>query len=847
MTRQLIADLGDAAAGPGLLGGKGASLARLAAAGFPVPEGFHVTTAAYDQFVAQHGLQPLIDAEVAAVSPDNPRSGEEAARRIEHLILSFAMPTEIEQALAAAYVERLGPDAPAAVRSSATAEDLPDLSFAGQQTSYLDVRGSKAVVASVQRCWASLWSARALAYRHHHGLQSAISMAVVVQRLVAADVAGVLFTAHPVTGDSNTIMIHASWGGEAVIRGTVMADAIEVDKASRKIISVRPGKEPSQTKQEIGTFEQGAARSHRGQPSVSPAQVSELTGLGVQVEKLYQQPVDLEWAIASGQAFVLQARPITTLPVSAVPDPWNDSRDLDCLWTRGNIGEAVPDVVTPCSRSMLDVVFDDMMPTLRFGGFAPVGCIGGRMYFNLSVLMTMLAVAGFGRRRLLEATGDIFGSVPSDVEIPVLPVSRWAVAKAVLPATVRNRRRIRANVPRLREFLATTPERCASFRLCVQGTADGGALAALWRGAILPLLHEANVMLEAGSKSDGGAFIRVRKRVRKLVGQEDADLLLRASDTDELASLGPLRGLSELAAGKIDRAAFVRDFGHHSPHLFELSLPRPAEDPAWIDRQVLALRASDLDALLRKQHQAQAAAWDRFERRSPRRATGLRRTLTQARRSTQLREAARSEQARVVLLVRSFVLQAALITGIGADDIFFLTLDEILEALESNPFAITHIPERRIAYERYCTLPDYPALIRGRFDPFAWAADPHRRHDFYDARFADRRATDHVQGLPGSAGTAQGYARVATTIEEASALVPGEVLVTTVTNIGWTPLFPRASAVVTDVGAPLSHAAIVARELGIPAVLGCGNATTVLRTGDLLKVDGTRGTVQVLG
>jgi pyruvate,water dikinase len=173
-----------------------------------------------------------------------------------------------------------------------------------------------------------------------------------------------------------------------------------------------------------------------------------------------------------------------------------------------------------------------------------------------------------------------------------------------------------------------------------------------------------------------------------------------------------------------------------------------------------------------------------------------------------------------------------------------LDLDEVAAVLRGAPAPDT--AERSAAYERYAALPPYPSVIRGRFDPFAWAADPDRRGHLFDASAAPAAPDGAVSGFPGASGVVEGTVRVLRSVDEGEQLRPGEILVTTVTNIGWTPLFPRAAAVVTDVGAPLSHAAIVARELGIPAVVGCGNATSVLRTGHRVRVDGSRGTVEVL-
>jgi pyruvate,water dikinase len=191
------------------------------------------------------------------------------------------------------------------------------------------------------------------------------------------------------------------------------------------------------------------------------------------------------------------------------------------------------------------------------------------------------------------------------------------------------------------------------------------------------------------------------------------------------------------------------------------------------------------------------------------------------------------------------VQRAAELTAHG-DALFFLELPETFDLLRGDPAPLAQVPARRAIYDTYRALPPYPALIRGRFDPVRWAADPNRRSDYYDERAKPAKPDDTITGFPGAAGVVEGTARVLRTPEDAAQLRDGEILVTTVTNIGWTPVFPRAAAVVTDVGAPLSHAAIVARELGTPAVVGCGNATMLLNSGDRVRVDGSNGTVEVL-
>ena len=242
------------------------------------------------------------------------------------------------------------------------------------------------------------------------------------------------------------------------------------------------------------------------------------------------------------------------------------------------------------------------------------------------------------------------------------------------------------------------------------------------------------------------------------------------------------------------------------------------------------------------------------EERHPRKVRSVRHRLERVAASARLREAARSEATRVIWVVREFALRVGELASLeNRDDVFFLSLDEMLDVLSGKKAALSFISTRRKTHARYSALPPYPAIIRGRFEPFAWAADPQRRSDVFDSRAPIPTAStlsacgsDAITGFAGAAGIVEGLVRRLDSPEEGDQLRPGEILVTATTNIGWAVLFLRAAAIVTDVGAPLSHAAIVARELGIPAVVGCGNATMSLHTGDRVRVDGGQGAVRIL-
>jgi phosphohistidine swiveling domain-containing protein len=526
---------------------------------------------------------------------------------------------------------------------------------------------------------------------------------------------------------------------------------------------------------------------------------------------------------------------------------WNDSLAGDYLWTSANYGEAVPDVMTPCSWSLLRIVLDDVEPSI--GPYRVYGNICGRLYKNLSIDASLAAAFWISPRRFAGMIEDAFGRIPEGLEIPVIRLSRWRLLRTLLPEAIHGVLRMRTNLKKLPTFLAEAPASCEALHVRIQAASSSTELVSLWKTDIIPFFHEACHMLEAAADQGGAAIVSIPHNLRKLVGDEDANALLTglSISSSQLASLGPMLGLTQLAKGEIDRATFARQFGHRGPHEAEIAMPRPAEDPDWIDKQLSGLRQAkeDATALLARQEAARQAALDRLHERYPQKEISIRHQIDHWAAIARDREATRSEEVRAFWVLRSFVQRAGALTGQG-ESVFLLSIDEILALLGGDQTSLAYIPARRAAYERYRTLPPYPVLIRGRFDPFQWAADPERRSDVYDALGGSMPAGVAITGLPGAAGIVEGRARVIATVEDGDQLQAGEILVTTVTNVGWTPLFPRAAAIVTDVGAPLSHAAIVARELGIPAVVGCGDATMRLKTGDRIRVDGGKGLVEIL-
>ncbi|GGU22862.1 PEP/pyruvate-binding domain-containing protein [Lentzea flava] len=736
----LILPLDDPAADLAAVGGKGASLATLTRAGLPVPAGFCLTTRAYRE------------------------------RSMEGLLEAF---------------RQLG--GPVAVRSSATAEDLPGLSFAGQHDTVLNV-SEDGLFDAVLRCWDSLRSARAVAYRENNGIESA-EMAVVVQRMVPADVSGVLFTADPVTGRAEPVINAVRGLGEALVSGEANSSDLLTDAQKRELIE-----------------------------------------LGERIEKLFATPMDVEWALTGDKVWILQARPITSLRVE-----WNDTLDGDYLWSNGNVGEAIPEVMTPVTWSLVEV-----LSNMTIGPHRISGNIGGRFYLNISTY-TALGTAIGKAERMLRSGEETFGRIPAGVTVPPLPMSRLAILAAVVRGAggpIKQQFLYRTRLPRL---VRENPARCAAAHEAIAACTTPDALLGLWRNDLDQLLRYVCPILDAGARMIAGGPAAFRRELVALVGEEDATTLLTGfHDGAGLASLGPLVGLARLRSGEIGTEEFARTWGHRCAGEFELSSPRPAEDPEWISRQLETL--ADPEALLARQASARSAAWERLVAAHPAKAAKIRKQLDRIGAGARAREQARSEMVRAFWVMRAFVLRAGELTKSG-DDLFFLPIDDVLRVLGGDTSLLDRVHAQRQAYERYRALPPYPAVIRGRFDPESWAASPNRRADLYDAT-TDVPMPSDVTGFPGSAGVVEGVARVLARVEDGESLRQGEILVTTVTNIGWTPLFTRAAAVVTDVGAPLSHAAIVARELGIPAVVGCGNATTRIASGDRIQVDGARGTVK---
>ncbi len=764
-------------------GGKGGTLAKLRQAGYPVPDGFVIMPAAF----AGDKLRPEAWVQVQARLARMRKGDSETA---------FA------------------------VRSSALSEDSAQASFAGEFETVLDVHTDEMIREAIRTVRQSRHSERVRVYSEAKGIDAAHEIAVVVQQLVRADISGVLFTADPVSGSRAQMTGNYVYGlGDELVSGEVKPYTFTLERPK--------GQYDGST--ELKRF------------------ARKLYKLGSRLEKDLDCPQDIEWCIAEGKLYLLQSRPITTLiGYDPTTGEWNDSLVGNCLWASHMIGEIFPKPVTQSSWSLLGGNFQ----TWKLSGFYMFGTIGGRPYMNVSLLYSVMMKIYRNHERVMKDVEEMFGRLPEGMEIPVIPFTFKEYLTKVLPIEIKfelDKEKTRKKTP---ELLTAAPEWCRRQHVQIQQAQDKAELLALWRKDVEPFFSQIYQAQRVSNEDYLGPLRVLRRQLTEMVGEMDTNVLVSTvgGTSDHLASLGPVVDLAKVARGEMSREEYVERHGHRGPYEDYLPIPRPREDPNWLDRQLAEFEKApvDVDALLARRKAEFDAAWQRFQERYPKKVKKTKRTIDKANAAGIRREAIRTELTRTIAVIRAFYLRAGELTGLG-DDVFFLANQELVDVLSGDDTATAYLAARRKTHEKYSALPPYPAIIRGRFDPFQWAADPNRRSDVFDSHAPIPVSdSDTITGYGGSAGRVEGTVRCIDSPEEGSQLQSGEILVARTTNVGWTPLFPRAAAVITDVGTPLSHAAIVARELGIPAVVGCIDATMRLRTGDRVLVDGGRGVVEIL-
>ncbi|MGO4804426.1 PEP/pyruvate-binding domain-containing protein [Arthrobacter sp. 2MCAF15] len=871
-------------------GGKAANLGELTRAGLPVPPGFCLTTRAYLDATASPALADVHRA-LAATASDDLAGLAALAAKARAMVLDADVPAGIDAAVRTAYAA-LGTDTPVAVRSSATAEDLPFASFAGQQDTYLNVVGADAVLAAVRQCWASLWTDRAVTYRAVQGIDpSAVSLAVVVQHMVDAAVAGVLFTANPVTGRRHEAVIDASPGlGEAVVSGAVNPDHFVLDGATGRILERRIGDKGLLIRPLPGGGTERVAQPDAGTaPSVDDTQLAVLELLGRRAELHFGSPQDLEWAIGQdGAVWLTQSRPITTLyPMLDKQRSGPGPRVYLCF----SLAQGLTRPLTPMGLAGIRLIASSVAEAAHFPvperreGPAPYAEAGQRIFFDLTPVVRSRAGRAIVPRvfDVMEArSAAVLRNLFADPRFSVTIKSPWPLLRHVAPVAARARvpetlvralirpeealRRADRVGEELRAALAVPAGATATQRLDhVERILSRSVFRVV--PAVLPLPALGFALLAAAGKLAGspgnGALQEVLRGLPNNVTTEmDLDLwsLATAIRTDpasaavfeeaELHEIARRYRAAELpGAVQSGLADFLGRYGHRAVAEIDVGMPRWSDDPTHIlgvlanylrmddpvlapDRQ-FAKAARDAEAQVGR---LVAAAGQRSRLRGALAKAALRRTRMFA----GLRELPKFYLVEALGAVRQqLAAVGAELAAAGAidaaDDVFFLDLTEAHVGLRGAKLQGL-VAQRREAYGAELGRRHIPrVLLSDGTEPEAVQTGGRGPAD------ADG-STGRLAGTPASAGVVTARARVILDPQGAH-LEPGEILVAPSTDPGWTPLFLTAGGLVMEMGGPNSHGAVVAREYGIPAVVGVPDATARIATGHNITVDGAAGTV----
>ncbi len=881
-----------------LLGGKAANLAHLESLELPVPPWYAITTDAFERAVA--GLRERIATKLTAAKDLGAASAE-----IRSWILALDLPPGLEDEIAAAQAARIGEDAFVAVRSSAAGEDAAGESFAGLHDSFLFVRGREQILDSVRKVWASAYNERALAYRRAKGIPlDGIAVAVVVQRMVEARTSGVLFTANPNTGSVHEVVISSLWGaGEGLVSAGFDADTWTVDKETLEISAALAAK----TERLVLDTEAGGGLIHlpvpapdRDRPSLTDDEVRALTRLGIAVERHYRRPQDLEFAVdAEGHSFLLQARPVTTV------EELGPAAGNGLIWDNSNIIESYSGVTSPMTFSFIRrayaIVYHCFAEVMGIDARTVranqevfenmLGLFRGQVYYNLFNWYRLVRLfPGFNyNKSFMESMMGVREAARAE-DAPPARTSGLQRYTVELPALLRLVGRSTRNFLHIRrivgdfqahfrehyerwsamDFRAMPPHELAKlyremeekllwewkapiindfFVMVFYGTLK--KLCVSWCGDDSGSLQNDLICGEGGIESTEptkmllalAAQARLNPELRQLLLERPAEELARevpgdprftdfAAGIRRYLDLYGFRCVNELKLEELslkDRPAFLYQI---------LRNYLAAEDPAGMDAAAMEQREGKI------RREAEQKAFQAI-RSVPRRWI-FRRVLGNARLGVKNRENLRFARTRIYGLLRELLravgedfADAGLLDR--ADDVFYLTLDEVWDftkgrAVTTNLRGLATL--RREEFDAYRRM-DPPA---DRFETFGL---PYHRNVFKGRPQAALVTEPGVlRGTGCCPGIVTGPVKVLRTPNE-DARLDGEILVAERTDPGWVPLYPSVSGLLIERGSILSHSAIVAREMGIPTIVGIAGLVSTLRTGQVVTMDGGAGTVRV--
>ncbi|MGW8143825.1 MAG: PEP/pyruvate-binding domain-containing protein [Anaerolineales bacterium] len=873
-------------------GGKGVNLSKLIRAGFNVPGGFILTTQAYKSYINTNKLGDRILERIYQIDDQDAVQLEEASTEIRSWFQNPGIPQQITDQLKEAYAH-LGEDA-VAVRSSATAEDLPDISFAGQQDTFLNITDFESLLQAVTDCWSSLWTARAISYRDRNNIpQDEVYLAVIVQEMVPSESSGIMFTANPLTGSRTELVIDATLGlGEALVAGHVEPDHYVVEKEQRKILSKSLGSKSviMQGKSGGGVQTQEADASET--QAISDEMILSLVDIGVRINDLYQFPQDIEWAFSGGKLFILQSRPITSLfpiPEGIRTTPlrafFSFAAVQGILEPMTPLGQDAVRLIFAGAASMFDFdVTQETQGVFRIAGerlWAEITTVVHHPIGSRLMLRFMSAIDQVVQHTLIRLKDDPsleFGegrlrfSTLKSVAKFVFPFLKgvFGFIKSPQGAAEWIQQSSQAEIARIRDKYSQSPDSKLSLKESVNlygeiFNAFPFAIPHIATGAaagLIPFFLLNKISTQLTGTSDLGLEItrglpnnvttemdlylwEVAQIIRT---DEDCYKLFMSSDSGVLANDYLGNKLPEPAQSQI--STFLDTYGMRGLGEIDIGRTRWREQPDYVFevmRSYLQIEDETLapDVVFNSGKKAAEDAINTLQGIAKRTFAGRMKAEVIGMLAVRVRELAGLRESPKFFIVQLFgiIRQALLESGEELvlngtfdcpDDIFYLYLTE-LEALangESRDWR-SLIAERRRSYQRELGRKQIPRLL---------LSDGRAFYEVLESSYGDESS---ILGSPVSPGVVQGRVRVILDPINAD-LLPGEIMVCPGTDPAWTPLFLSAVGLIMEVGGMMTHGAIVAREYGIPAVVGVYQATTKFYTGQEIRVDGSTGEIFLL-
>ncbi|RPK06020.1 phosphoenolpyruvate synthase [Priestia endophytica] len=853
-----------------LVGGKGLNLGKLAKIqGIQVPEGFCVTTEAYQKALEQNEAFHELLAQLTLLKVEDRNQIGEISRKIRKIIMEVEIPSDVVKAVAH-YLSQFGDEHAYAVRSSATAEDLPHASFAGQQDTYLNIIGKEAILRHISKCWASLFTDRAVIYRMQNGFDhNQVYLAVIIQRMVFPQASGILFTADPITSNRKLLSIDASFGlGEALVSGLVSADCYKVQEGEIVDKRIATKKLAIYGRKEGGTETQQIDPDQQKTQTLAEQQILQLARIGRQIEAYFGCPQDIEWCLVDDTFYIVQSRPITTLyPIPEANDQENH------IYVSVGHQQMMTDPMKPLGLSFF------LLTTP-----APMRKAGGRLFVDVTHMLASLD----SRKMLLNSMGqhdplmkdalitiiergDFIKSLPNDKQEQSSGKRNKSVSSPDSRAQIENDPTIvsdlikssQRSIEELKQNIQTKlgsdlfdfilediqilkkilfdPQSSAVFMAAIDASSWINEKMKEWLGEknVADTLSQSvpnNITSEMGL-----ALLDVADVIRPY--PEVMDYLQNVKDDNFLDELVKIDGGQETQDAII---AYLNKYGMRCAGEIDITKTRWSEKPITLVPMILSnIKNFEPNASYRKFEQGRRVALKK-EQELLDRLKQLPDGEHKAKETKRMIDLIRNfigyrEYPKYGMVNRYFVYKQALLkeaeqlvqTNVihEKEDIYYLTFEELHEVVRTNKLDYEIISKRKDEYKLYEKLTP-PRVITSDGESIV---GKYKRENL---------PAEAVVGLPVSSGVIEGRARVILNMEDAN-LEDGDILVTTFTDPSWTPLFVSIKGLVTEVGGLMTHGAVIAREYGLPAVVGVENATKLIKDGQRIRVNGTDGYIEI--